>query len=87
MGVSQGSPLGSDAHAIWTAIQAAFRDKLPIRVVVCDGEMRDIENDDSDPSRVEKRLLDPIAWAVTAYDWDTGVCTVTRGATADRFVD
>lgn len=69
------------------AIQAAVRDKLPIRVVICDGEMRDIENDDSEPSRVEKRLLDPIPWAVTAYDWNNGACTVTRGATPDRFVD
>ena len=38
-------------------------------------------------SRVEKRLLDPVTWVVTNYDWNTGQCTVMRGAHHDRFVD
>jgi 5-methylcytosine-specific restriction protein A len=69
------------------AIQTAFREKLPVRVVICDGKMRDIENDDSEASKVESRMLDPIPWAVTAYDRTTGACIVTRGAIAEPFVD
>jgi 5-methylcytosine-specific restriction protein A len=69
------------------AIQTAVRDRLPIRVVVCEGEMRDIDDPGGKASQVNKRLLDPVSWAVTAYDGNTGKCTVTRGALADRFVD
>ncbi len=67
------------------AVQVALRGNLPIRVILCDGEMRRI--DDVEASRVSKRLLDGVPWAVTAYDWKIGQCTVTRGAYADRFVD
>lgn len=69
------------------ALQAAAKDKLPIRVIVCDGRMRDRNDPKADASRVTARMLDPIPWAVTRYDWKTGNCTVTRGTTPDRFVD
>jgi 5-methylcytosine-specific restriction enzyme A len=67
------------------AVQVAFRENLPIRVVICDGERR--SSDDSKASHVSKRLLDEAPWAVTAYDSNTGQCTVTRGAYTDHFVD
>src|SRR5712691_5849422 len=67
------------------AIQAALRENLPVRVVLCEGEMR--RSDDAKASRVSKRLLDKVPWAVTAYDWKSGRCTVTRGAYGDHFVD
>lgn len=67
------------------AIKAAIRENLPIRIVVCDGERHGSE--DAKASRVNKRRLDAEPWAVTAYDWKSGQCTVTRGAFADRFVD
>ena len=35
---------------------------------------------DAKASRVQKRRLDSMAWAVTAYDRHTGKCTLTRGA-------
>lgn len=69
------------------AIQAAYRDLMPVRVVVCEGEMRDAKDPEAKASRVNKRLLDPEPWAVTEYDWNTGQCTVTRGASPQRFVD
>jgi 5-methylcytosine-specific restriction protein A len=69
------------------AIQDAVKNHLPIRVVVMDGEMRDANNPKSKASRVKYRLLDPVAWAVTSYDWETADCTLTRGALAARFVD
>lgn len=70
-----------------TALQAAVRGALPVRVVVCDGTMRDIDDSESGPSRVERRMLDPKPWAVTSYDWATGACTVTRDREAVSLVD
>lgn len=62
------------------AVQTAAKDNLPIRVVVCDGAMRDRNDPNAKASRVDNRLLDPVTWDVTAYDRNTGQCTVTRGA-------
>ena len=69
------------------AVQDAAKNHLPIRVVVMDGEMRDADDPKSKASRVKYRQLDPVAWAVTSYDWKTADCTLTRGALAARFVD
>jgi hypothetical protein len=68
------------------AVQFAARKNLPVRVIVCEGEMRDMNEPKAKASRVYKRLLDPVPWAVTAYDWRTGACTVTRGATPNRYL-
>lgn len=67
------------------AIQTAISDKLPIRVVVLGGRIRNIRNPTEKPSRVTARLLDPTPWSVTAYDQQTGECTLTRGV--HHFVD
>lgn len=85
----------SEAKAVWekralkmdAAFQLAVRKRLPVRVIVCEGEMRDIEAGDDEASRVSKRMLDPVAWAVTQYDLATGDVVLTRGATAMEFVD
>ena len=42
-----------------SAIQTALRDALPVRVIVCEGRMRDPDDMEADASRVEKRVLDP----------------------------
>lgn len=75
------------ALAMDLAIQAAYRDQLPVRVVICEGKMRDANDPKAKASHVSKRLLDPVPWAVTAYDWNTGTCSVARGATPEAFVD
>lgn len=60
-------------------MQRAFRDKLPVRVIVCDGDKRDLADPDRrDPSRVELRLLDPSPWRVTEYDWTGGAALIVR---------
>ena len=73
------------------AIQAAWKEMLPIRVVVCEGKMRDRDDPDAKPSVVHKRLLDPLPWAVIAYDVNNGECTLARGAaraaSVSQFVD
>jgi 5-methylcytosine-specific restriction endonuclease McrA len=67
------------------AFQLAQRERLPIRVIVVDGPRRD-ENG-AKASKVERRMLDPIAWAVSSYDATTGVCRVERGLIPCRFAD
>lgn len=77
----------SPSAAIWKkralkmdeAIQTALIEQLPIRVIVCNGKMRDANDPKAAASQVSKRLLDPSPWAVTLYDFDTGQCTLTRG--------
>ncbi|HEX4079928.1 MAG TPA: hypothetical protein VHX61_13775 [Rhizomicrobium sp.] len=66
------------ARSMDLAIQIACRESLPIRVVVCDGQMRDASDLAAKASRVTKRLLDPAPWAVAAYDWNSGECTLIR---------
>jgi 5-methylcytosine-specific restriction enzyme A len=63
------------------AIQTAYRQQLPVRVIVCDGKMRPSGDPDAKASRVKRRLLDPTPWAVTAYNWINEQCTLIRGAT------
>jgi 5-methylcytosine-specific restriction enzyme A len=70
-----------------SAIQTAYRDQLPVRVIICEGEMRDFNDPTAKASQVNKRLLDPMPWAVTDYDWQTGQATITRGVPAERFID
>ena len=59
------------------AIQFARNNRLPIRVIVVDGSRRK-DADDASRSHVERRLLDPEAWHVAAYDND-GNCRLQRG--------
>lgn len=61
-------------------IQYAFRNKLPVRVIVCEGEMRDLSVGDERASSVKLRALDPMPWVVQDYDWNTGQTHLVRAA-------
>lgn len=65
------------------ALQLAVKEKLPIRVIVITGRRRAQRTEKA--SHVEARLLDPVSWRVTQYDWKTGACVLTRGA--EQFID
>lgn len=75
------------ARALDQAIQDATRDKLPVRVIVCEGDIRDVEEEDSEASHVYRRMLDPLPWAVTKYDWMSGDVELTRGASPVNYAD
>lgn len=62
------------------AIMLAWDQCLPIRVVIGDGRIFDPDKENDKASKVSKRLLDPVPWAVTSYDRKTGQCQITRGA-------
>jgi 5-methylcytosine-specific restriction endonuclease McrA len=66
-------------------IRTAYEHAMPVRVIVCDGDRREVS--DARSSRVERRMLDPKVWAVTFYDNVNGDCLLTRGATAKRIID
>src|SRR5262249_52903534 len=71
------------AERMDSAIHEAFKNNLPVRVVVCDGYRRKSPRFPAPASR----LLDPIAWSITAYDSATGAAHLTRGSGHERFVD
>lgn len=62
------------------ALATAWEDRLPIRVILLDGEVRRGWSADDKASTVERRELDPASWAVTSFDGGTGAVTITRGA-------
>ena len=73
------------ADAFDKAVIAAAKAGRPVRAIVCDGVMR--RGTEGKPSQVHARVLDPLPWAVTAYDHRTGDFTLTRGALPKLLVD
>ena len=75
------------AENLERAIDAAARNSLPIRAIINDGKMRQADDPKAKASTVQRRLLDPLPWAVTSYNRKTGQCTLTRGAIARGSAD
>ena len=85
----------SSARAAWAkrslevdaACDIAFRQGLPVRVVVVAGMMRDAVTGPTTSSTVNWRLLDAVPWSATSYDSRTGACVLVRGSQPSRTVD
>lgn len=75
------------AERLDRAIQQAARERLPLRVIVNDGAMRDSVDSESAASQVEARLLDHLPWSVAKYDDETGSCVLVRGVLPGNCVD
>ena len=75
------------ARTLDLALQDAYRLKLPVRVIVVDGDQADLERDDDQSSSVRTRLLDPEPWFVAEYDWSSGQCLLVRGPAGPKYVD
>jgi len=58
-------------------VELAYRQQLPINVIVVEGEQRKPSGDKA--SVVKARRLDRHPWAVTEYDYATGECLLERG--------
>jgi 5-methylcytosine-specific restriction enzyme A len=68
-------------------IALAATERLPVRVIICDGVMRAKFDLKANASEVRARRLDSAPWAVTAYESRTGRFTLTRAALPGRLVD
>lgn len=64
------------------AIQRAVRNARQVRVIVCEGNMRDIAAGDEKASEVKRRMLDPSPWNIDSYDWTTGETVLRRDTDA-----
>jgi hypothetical protein len=60
-------------------LELAYRQQLPIRVIVVEGKQRNPIDLKPKASIVKARLLDPTPWAVTEYDYGTRECLLVRG--------
>lgn len=69
------------------AVETAWKERLPLRVIVCDGLRRQGAGADAKASRVRNRLLDSLPWSVTAYDTTSGACRLSRGHLPSPYVD
>ena len=65
--------------AFGDAIETAYRQQLPIRVIVIDGKPHDADDAEAKPSRVTARMLDPVSWAATTIDGSPGDFLLIRG--------
>jgi 5-methylcytosine-specific restriction protein A len=75
------------AERLDRAITQAARERLPVRIIVNDGAMRDAIDPESTASQVAGRLLDPVPWSVARYDSATGACVLLRGVLPGNCVD
>lgn len=60
-------------------LEMAYRQQLPVRVIVVDGKQRSPTDPKPKSSIVQARLLDPVGWAVTEFNDVTGECLLERG--------
>lgn len=67
-------------------IRQAVEQRLPLRVIMCEGTPRGLEKE---ASQVSKRTLDTSPWSIEYYNPSTGECSLRRGisptALADQF--
>lgn len=74
------------ARAMDLALQRAARASAPIRVIVCEGTMRDHSAGDEKSSEVKRRLLDPVPWRLESYEWTTGAARLRRGVQVGHLI-
>jgi 5-methylcytosine-specific restriction protein A len=68
------------AGAVDRDILRAYLDRLPIDAILLSGARRDRTDPSAKASRVSRRQLDTVRWAVTDYDFETGDFILTRAA-------
>lgn len=69
------------------AILVASRKKLPIRVILVEGQRKGLSDPDAAPSKGEKRELDPEYWHLQSYHPDSGRAVLCRGVESTGFED
>jgi 5-methylcytosine-specific restriction protein A len=67
------------ARAVDKDIQTAYLNQLPIDAILLSGTRRDRTDPSAKASRVSRRQVDSVQWAVTEYDFESGDFVLTRG--------
>ena len=67
------------ARAVDDHVRLAYLNQLPINAILLAGTRRDRTDPSSQASRVRRRQLDTVQWAVTEYDFESGDFLLTRG--------
>lgn len=75
------------AEATDDAIRNAYDLGVPVRVIVCRGKRAGGFDPSAQASKVRERGLDPMPWAVRAYDHMSGRYLIVRGASPQQVVD
>ena len=60
-------------------VATAFKDQLPVRVIICDGPRRDLSKPNSKKSSAKRRMLDSEIWTISEYNATTGEYMAVRG--------
>ena len=79
-------PMSTRAFKFDEGLKYAGRNKLPLRIVICDGDKSVVTNAETPSSKVEFRKLDPEPWSIASYDMLTGQCRIERKS-SPHFVD
>ncbi len=69
------------------AIMFAASGSARVRVIINDGDMRDIDDPEAKASVVRGRMLDPMPWIVVSYDTASGNAVLRRGVIHGETVD
>lgn len=69
------------ARSFDRTLQTSWRGSRQVRIVLCEGTMRDHASGDEKSSEVKYRALDTAIWDMVSYNWDTGKARVRRRTT------
>ena len=69
------------------ALMMAANAKARLRVIINDGDMRDIDDPEEKASVVRGRMLDPLPWTIVSYSRQTGDAVLRRGVMNGETVD
>lgn len=67
------------ARRMDNAIRRAYESQIPVRVIVGSRTRSASDDQNQEPSKTTKRLLDTVEWAVATYDITTGNSVIERG--------
>lgn len=69
------------------ALQKAARTGWPTRIIICDGDVKNLVKENGRSSKADKRFLDDESWFVESYSSVTGDCVLIRGKKQPAFID
>ncbi len=69
----------SRARAVDDALNVSYAGKLPVSVILTDGDRRNSDKLGEESSKVHARALDPVKWYVHEYNVGTGATLLVRG--------